>query len=155
MLARRKLFAVILALMMLLSMAGTVCAAENEEATACIQKMINYYRYHQDAAATDIECLLYELSQIDPAKAEIWRSIMEYWHSANTDMTYYDGVIPEGLPQDDTLCIVVMGYALSSDGSRPRWHLPKNIPMPILSAPAAVPQRRKKAPQKPVKCQNG
>ena len=115
--ATRKLCAVILAVVLILSMTGTVSATQPRDAEDCIQQLINYYRYHQDAAATDIECLLYELSLLDPAKAEIWRSIMDYWHSANTDMTYYDGVIPDGLPQDDSLCIVVMGYALASNGT--------------------------------------
>lgn len=114
---RRTWLAAILALVMILSMAGTVSADEINDADACIQQMINYFRHHGDAAATEIDCLLYELEELDPAKAQLWSSIMDYWTYVNTDMTVYDGVLPDGLPQDDTLCIVVMGYALASDGS--------------------------------------
>ena len=114
---RRKWLAAFLALVMMLGMAGTVSASENRDADDCIQQLMNYYYHHGDAAATDIACLLYELEQIDPEKAQVWASIMDYWHYANTDMTLYQGVLPDGLPQDNSLCIVVMGYALSSDGS--------------------------------------
>lgn len=114
---RRKWLAAILALVMMLSMATTVSADESKDADACIQQMLNYYRYHGEAAATDIDCLLYELAEIDPEKAQIWSSIMDYWRYSNTEMPIYNGVLPDGLPQDDSLCIVVMGYALANDGS--------------------------------------
>lgn len=114
---RRKLFAAILALSLILGMTGIVSANNAQEADACIQQLLNYYRYHQNAAATDIDCLLYQLSNVNPYKAQDWSSIMEYWDYVNTDLTVYPDVLPDGLPQDDTLCIVVMGYALNSDGS--------------------------------------
>lgn len=114
---RRKLLAVILALTMAFSTVVTVSADESSDAFDCIQQMLNYYRYYQDDAATDIACQLYALSEIDPAKAQTWQSIMDYWHHANADMTLYPDVLPNGLPQDNSLCIVVMGYALAADGS--------------------------------------
>ncbi len=117
---RRKLFAAILALSLILGMTGIVSANNTQEADACIQQLLNYYRYHQNAAATDIDCLLYQLSNANPYKAQDWSSIMEYWNYVNTDLTIYPDVLPDGLPQDDTLCIVVMGYALNSDGSMRR-----------------------------------
>lgn len=114
---KRNLFSAILALSMLLSMAGTVHAGSTADTDAYIQQAMNYYRYYQDAAAVDIECLLYELSETNPYKAQDWRSIMDYWEYANTDMELYPDVLPDGLPQNDTLCIVVMGYALNNNGS--------------------------------------
>lgn len=114
---RRKFFAVILALAVLLSTAGLVSANQPPDADDYIQQMMNYYRHHQDAAAADIDCLLFELSGINSYKAQDWATIMDYWDAVNTDMTLYPDVLPDGLPQDDTLCIVVMGYALNSDGS--------------------------------------
>ena len=113
----RRLFAAILALTVIVSMAGTVSAEDNNDADKCIQQILNYRYHHGDAAETDVACLLYQLEELDPRKAQIWTSIMDYWNHANTDMTLYNGVLPDGLPQDDRLCIVVMGYALASDGS--------------------------------------
>lgn len=113
----RKSLAVVLVLVMIFSMAGAVSASEKREPADCIRQLITYYRYYQNHAATDLECLLYELSEIDPAKGETWASIMDYWTYVNEEMSLYPDVLPDGLPQDNSLCIVVMGYALSSDGS--------------------------------------
>ena len=114
---RRKCTAVILALVLMLSMSGTVFAEETDRKTECIQSLLNYYSYHKEAAATDINCLLYELSELDPKLGQVWGSIMEYWSYVNDDMTLYPEILPNGLPQTNALCIVVMGYALADDGS--------------------------------------
>ena len=114
---KRKCLAVVLALVLLFGTTGTVSASTKREPADCIRQLITYYRYYQNHAATDLECLLYELTEIDPAKGETWASIMDYWTYVNEDMVLYPDVLPDGLPQDNSLCIVVMGYALSSDGS--------------------------------------
>lgn len=114
---RRKCFALILALLLLLSVAGTVAADENEEVTDYARQIVNYYRYYQEDAKTDIDCLIYAMSEIDLEQAQAWASIMEYWTYANTDMTIYPEVLPDGLPQTDALCIVVLGYQLNGNGS--------------------------------------
>ena len=114
---RRKCIALILTLTMVFSMAVAVSAEETDDITTCIQQLMNYYNHHQDAAATDISCLLHQLSELDPKQGQIWTSIMEYWSFVNNDMTLYPEILPNGLPQTNALCIVVMGYALADDGS--------------------------------------
>ena len=114
---RGRFFALILTLAALLNMTAVVSATQEEAADGCIQQIMNYYRYHETAAMTDIECLLYKLEETHPYRAQDWSSIMDYWRYVNEDMTLYPDVLPDGLPNDDTLCIVVMGYALNSDGS--------------------------------------
>ena len=113
---RGKFFSLILTLVALLNMTAVVSATQEEAADGYIQQIMNYYRYHEAAAITDIECLLYKLEETHPYRAQDWSSIMDYWYYVNEDMTLYPDVLPDGLPQDDTLCIVVMGYALNSDG---------------------------------------
>lgn len=114
---RRKCVALILALAMMLSMAGTVTADKYDDMVSCVQQMMNYYSYHQDAAATDINCLLYQLTELDSDLGQAWSSIMEYWSYVNNDMTIYPEILPNGLPQTNALCIVVLGYALAEDGT--------------------------------------
>lgn len=114
---RRKLFAVILMLVMILSMAGTVSAEKSDDAADYVRQIVNYYRHHQDAAKTDINCLIYELSEVDLEQAQAWASIIDYWSYVNSDMRLYPGVLPDGLPQDDSVCIVVLGFELYSGGS--------------------------------------
>ena len=107
---RRKCFAVLLILVLLLSMAGTVSASKEEDAAEYIRQIVRYYGYHGDNAKNDINCLTYALNEVDPAQAQAWSSIMEYWSYVNTDMTIYPGVLPDGLPDSNALCIVVLGY---------------------------------------------
>lgn len=42
---------------------------------------------------------------------------MEYWDYVNTDMNVNVDVLPDGLPNDDSLCITVLGVALNDDGT--------------------------------------
>lgn len=114
---RRKCFAVLLILVLLLSMAGTVSASKEEDAAEYIRQIVRYYGYHGDNAKNDINCLTYALNEVDPAQAQAWSSIMEYWSYVNTDMTIYPGVLPDGLPDSNALCIVVLGYGLNDDGT--------------------------------------
>ena len=114
---RRKWIAAVLVLVLMLSMARTVSAKENKDTEDYIRQIVNYYQHYQDSAKTDIDCLIYELSETDLAQAQAWASIIDYWTYANNDMALYPGVLPDGLPKDDSLCIVVLGYELNDSGS--------------------------------------
>ena len=50
--SKRKWIALILALVLILSMAGTVSASGTREPADCIRQIINYYRYYQFGADT-------------------------------------------------------------------------------------------------------
>ena len=54
---------------------------------------------------------------MDPDAAERWDSIMALWKSANTELTVWEGVLPDGLPETDELGIVALGFQLNPDGS--------------------------------------
>lgn len=82
-----------------------------------IQRMIQYYLTYQEQAEEEIGVLLEYLSQTDPALGQTWRNIMESWSYCNSGMVLNPGILPEGLPQDDSLCIVILGYDLKDDGS--------------------------------------
>lgn len=113
----KKSISWLLALILFLPTAPLV-RADNESAVApYAQQMLQYYLHYQDGARTDIERLLYEMGTIDAAQAECWRAIMDYWSQARQDDFLNPGCLPDGLPDDDSLCIVVLGYALQSDGT--------------------------------------
>ena len=113
----RKLLAALLAIFLIVSMAVAVAADEQDDTADYVRQIINYYRYYQDDAETDIDCLIYELSEIDLNQAQAWASITDYWSYANEEMILYPGILPDGLPKDNSLCIVVLGYELADDGS--------------------------------------
>ena len=92
-------------------------AGAREDVTPYVQRMIQYYLHYQDAADTEIGTLLDYISSVDPGQGTLWRAIMEDWRRNNEEMEVHRDVLPDGLPQDDTLCIVILGYGLRADGS--------------------------------------
>lgn len=79
------------------------------------QQIIQYYLAYEEQADDEIEVLLRSME--DPWLEEMWRNIMNSWEYNNYHMPVYQGILPDNLPQDDSLCIVIMGYGLNPDGS--------------------------------------
>ena len=104
-----------LVLSLLLFLPVNVRAAQ-ESTDELIRSIINYFQYYQWDAGTDYERLLSQMEQQDPALAQTWSSILDFWIRLNRDMEVHNEVLPDGLPEDDSLCIAVMGYYLKSDG---------------------------------------
>ncbi len=83
------------------------------------------YAYKKQAPDRDriIAADVAALKEHDQALGEAWEGIMEYWDYANTRMELHYDRLPEDLPQDDSLCIVVLGFQLEPDGSMsPEMH---------------------------------
>lgn len=114
---RRILCAIFLSLVLVPAMGITARAVDQTDTAPYIQRMISYYLHHQDAAQENIDDLLIQIEKIDPQQATVWKKIMETWSYTNTEMPVHRDVLPDGLPQDDSLCIVVLGYGLNSNGS--------------------------------------
>lgn len=64
-----------------------------------------------------IESCLDALEAENPAEGALWRRIMTDWARLNEAGFEDHRVLPDDLPQDDSLCIVVFGYGLGADGS--------------------------------------
>ncbi len=80
------------------------------------QNIVRHYRDHQNPEARVIRKSLERIKRIDPEAGKLWEKIMDDWHACNT-MEVPRDVLPDGLPEDDSLCIVTLGYALNADGS--------------------------------------
>lgn len=113
----RKLFPILLTLCLLPALLLPARAAEKEQIEPYVQSMIQCYRYHQEAAMDVIDDQLAQMEAVDPDQAAVWERIMEDWNWVNTDMPVGENVLPDGLPEDGSLCIVVLGYGLNPDGS--------------------------------------
>jgi len=89
-------------------------------------------------SSNDTETILRDLRGIDPDAGKIWEQILMYWQQVNSedftniispeiinkdDSKLNDAsesitaVLPADLPDDDSLCITVLGYGLNADGS--------------------------------------
>lgn len=85
-----------------------------------IQQLISYYYHYGENASGEIEDVLMRMEAIDPQQAAVWEKIMDNWSWYNIQMTVNPDLLPEGLPEDESLCIVVLGYGLNPDGSMKR-----------------------------------
>lgn len=75
------------------------------------------YGTYGDQAADRINTLLDELSSMDAGAGARWKSIMDLWTSPQLGEPLHYDVLPDGLPDTDELCIVVLGFQLNPDGS--------------------------------------
>ena len=81
-----------------------------------VSDMIYIRRRGMTETEDQIPGLLERLREADPALGETWTGIMEYWAYANSEMPICRDRLPDDLPQDDSLCLVVLGFQLLYDG---------------------------------------
>ena len=86
-------------------------------ADAIIGEIVSSYARGGDPADEKLNGLLAELSETDRRQGQLWADIMDYWQFADTELRVNTEALPDGLPDDDSLCIVVLGYALNRDGT--------------------------------------
>ena len=115
----KRISKVLCALFMSLSvmLSGLPAIHAQESTQDLIGELIRSYVTYQESAETDIQRVLDELEERDATEAEVWGQIMDYWSYVNTEMKVNLDVAPDGLPNDNTLCFVVLGYQLNPDGS--------------------------------------
>ncbi len=112
----RRLLAIFCVLMLLCALASPVCATESRANQALLQQMLNYFYHYQTQGKADIYRLLDQMRENDPGKADCWQRIFEYWFFATDEMPKNETVLPDGLAQDESLCIVVLGFRLYEEG---------------------------------------
>ena len=82
-----------------------------------VTDLVYAYRHLGAEGWTQVEGTLAQLNAADPKLGVLWDGIMRKWAYVREDMVLQPGVLPDGLPQDDSLCIAVMGHQLRPDGS--------------------------------------
>lgn len=84
-----------------------------QEIDECVQTIINDNVKKKSAVPDDLA----KLEALDAEAAYGWSTIIDYWNRANEDDFVNGDMLPDGLPEDASLCIVVLGYQLNPDGS--------------------------------------
>jgi hypothetical protein len=70
------------------------------------------------AEANDrIDKLLKDLTDADKVTGTKWKEIIDIWSSKELGQPLHYDTLPDGLPDTDELCIVVLGFQLNPDGS--------------------------------------
>ena len=103
---------------MTLALTGTACQQQAPRpAQEIIEDIITYHGCYDTAADAKVDSLLTELKTQDARQGALWSDIMDYWKYANTELTVNTEKLPDDLPQDDSLCLVVLGFELNPDGT--------------------------------------
>ena len=90
---------------------------EKRDCQDIIEEMVVDYGNYGSEADDHIQSLLKELNSVDPDAADRWNRILTRWKAVNTDLQVNDGVLPDGLPDTDELCMVALGFQLNADGT--------------------------------------
>lgn len=114
---KRKILAIALVICLCCSLIVQVSASEMGQLESYGVSLIQYYLHHQEAADDVIWDITRQMKEIDRKQGAIWEKIMFDWSWINSDMPVYEDILPDGLAQDSSLCIVVMGFGLNEDGS--------------------------------------
>lgn len=104
---------ILIACLCLCLLGGSAPAAQAAEETNP-QRLLGAYCANDSGK---IESCLDALESESPAEGALWRRIMTDWARLNEAGFEDHRVLPDDLPQDDSLCIVVFGYGLGADGS--------------------------------------
>lgn len=129
----KPLLTVILILGIMVSMpvhAQAEGTALTEKEKSLIEELLLYYtEYRNDgtyqsdytsAASYDIDRLLNDLTAENEYLGKAWKEAIAYWDSAVYPFKGFEvnrGVLPDGLPNDDSMVIVCLGYQLNPDGT--------------------------------------
>ena len=112
-----KVLAALLALSLLFSFAGCKNGGETADVQKLVEEIAVDYGTYGDEAKDRINTLLKELSAADANTGARWSEIMKIWTSTDLGKPLNYGVLPDGLPDSDELCIVVLGFQLNPDGT--------------------------------------
>ena len=104
-----------LALILVFGLVSTVMlpAAAEEETQTPAQSQIERAVVSYAANGTRDDEALSALASLDPSLGEKWTRIMDLWEAPVTVNTE----LPDGLPEDDSLCLVGLGFQLNPDGT--------------------------------------
>lgn len=80
-----------------------------------IERAVYLYGTYGAEENADVDEILDGLDSLYPETGARWRMIFDCWR--RFDGMTFSARLPEGLPDDGSLCIVVLGYQLNPDGS--------------------------------------
>ena len=141
----KSVLTVFVSLTMLFSLTVNVAAIENTASSdeqRLISEILTYFSYSEGdfnehngwtassiTADVDIQRCLNELKELNPELGEAFTNIMDYWIYADTTMPIYSGILPDGLPTDNSL-----GYQLNQETGEMQQELIDRLIVTLNSA---------------------
>lgn len=86
-----------------------------------------------DGSVAQAQAYMDQMEQSFPGRAALWKGILQNWSAIYREIEVGGQTLPADLPADDSLCIVVFGYALRADGT-PRGELVDRLEVALAAA---------------------
>ena len=113
----KRITVMFLTLCLMLSLSVPSFAKLDGKAYDLLSDIMYTYKKQGPPSYLEIQRLIGELKKMNPTLGDAWGQVMDIWNFVNTDLEVNYDRLPNGLPQDDSLCIVVLGYQLNPDGT--------------------------------------
>ena len=118
---KSKLIILLLVLCMVFSFAscGKKMPERNDpkRAQEIVEEIVVDFGVYGNDAKERAASLIKELSDLDPVAGDKIKKITDLWMSPELGQPVNYGVLPDGLPDTNELCIVVLGFQLNPDGT--------------------------------------
>lgn len=96
---------------------GDTGGTEKSREQIIIESLTLEYASQGNLNNNKIITLSAELRELNPDKADKWDSIMKLWKGLDDSLVINYDILPDGLPETNELCIVVLGFQLNADGT--------------------------------------
>ena len=96
---------------------GIAAEVSGKDISKVIDEMISAYASSGAGADVRADALLNELLLMDEDAGIRWGMVMDLWRFPELGRPLHYDVLPDGLPDTDALCIVVLGFQLNPDGT--------------------------------------
>ena len=115
----RPLVSFVFLLCIIFSLSGCqkTSPVEPRDSESIVEEITVDYGTYGAEAKTRIDTLLKELSTVDAVAGVRWKTILDLWMSPQLGRQLHYDVLPDGLPDTDELCIIVLGFQLNPDGT--------------------------------------
>lgn len=104
-----RFISILVALCLAVMPAALAEEAPQSEAQQYIEQLVVSHAVYGERDEAALEAL----TAIDPVLGEKWQRIMELWEAP----VEVHAALPDGLPGDDSLCLVALGFQLNPDGT--------------------------------------
>ena len=108
-----NLFRTVSLIILCMAAAAVPPAAAEEDSRNSVQPLIERTVVSYAASGERDEPALSALSSADPRSGKKWADIMDLWEAPVT----VNEELPDGLPDDGSLCLAVLGFQLNPDGT--------------------------------------
>ncbi|MCR5567273.1 MAG: YdcF family protein [Clostridiales bacterium] len=112
-----RLISVFLSVILMIAPSLAEGPEKDRTAREIIEELAVYYGTYGSEAEEKTTELLKELYAADPVSGAKWESIMRLWKTVNEGPEINENILPDGLPETDGLCMIVLGFQLDPDGS--------------------------------------